>query len=94
MISGAVVSSLELSVLIVEVVPSAFTNPVLGRSAAALLCCCQGDEDVVGNLMGNGHSGGHTDDGIVLFSSTGMVKMLLPPLTFAMYLFPFAFTYP
>ena len=26
----------------------------------------QGDEDVVGNLMGNGHSGGHTDDGIVL----------------------------
>ena len=36
------------------------------RSAAALLCCCQGDEDVVGNLMGNGHSGGHTDDGIVL----------------------------
>ena len=36
------------------------------RSAAALLCCCQGDEDVVGNLMGNGHSGGHTDNGIVL----------------------------
>ena len=28
MISGAVVSSLELSVLIVEIVPSAFTNPV------------------------------------------------------------------
>ena len=43
-----------------------FYKSCAGRSAAALLCCCQGDEDVVGNLVGNGHSGGHTDDGIVL----------------------------
>ena len=44
--------------------------------------------------MGNGHSGGHTDDGIVLFSSTGMVKMLLPPLTFAICIYFRLLTYP
>ena len=36
------------------------------RSAAGLLCCCQRNKDVVGNLVGNRHSRCHTDNGIVL----------------------------